>query len=126
LAAALPWAISDPERLEHQFAIHRARPTSAVVGGDRMLSLIAFSNGGTIVANLIVRDIDESLVRALKQRAARHGRSAEAEHREILASVLGGPRKRHLAEVLAAVPSVGRDEDFARIEDAAEAQRVPG
>ena len=38
-----------------------------------------------IVANLIVRDIDESLVRALKQRAARYGRSAEAEHREILA-----------------------------------------
>ena len=77
------------------------------------------------MANLIVRDIDESLVRALKQRAARHGRSAEAEHREILANVLRRPRKRHLAEVLAAVPNAGRDEDFARIEDATEAQRVP-
>jgi plasmid stability protein len=90
-----------------------------------VLSLIAFNRGG-IVANLIVRDIDESLVRALKQRAARHGRSAEAEHREILASVLRRPRKRHLAEVLAGIPNVGRDEDFARVEDAAEAQRVPG
>jgi plasmid stability protein len=78
------------------------------------------------VANLIVRDIDESLVRALKQRAARHGRSAEAEHREILASVLYGPRKRRLAEVLAAIPNVGRDEDFERVEDAAEARRVSG
>ena len=78
------------------------------------------------MANLIVRDIDESLVRALKQRAARHGRSAEAEHREILASVLRRPRKRHLAEVLAAVPRVGLDEDFARVEDAGEAERVPG
>jgi plasmid stability protein len=78
------------------------------------------------VANLIVRDIDESLVRALKQRAARHGRSAEAEHREILAGVLRRPRKRHLAEVLAAVPNVGRDDDFARTEDAVEAKRVPG
>jgi plasmid stability protein len=78
------------------------------------------------VASLIVRDIDDSLVRALKQRAARHGRSAEAEHREILSSVLRRPRKRHLAEVLAAVPNVGRAEDLARIEDAAEAQRVPG
>jgi len=78
------------------------------------------------VASLIVRDIDESLVRALKQRAAKHGRSAEAEHREILASVLRRPRKRHLAEVLASVPNVGRDEDFGRTEDAAEAQRVPG
>ncbi len=77
------------------------------------------------MANLIVRDIDESLVRALKQRAAKHGRSAEAEHREILASVLRHPRKRSLATVLAAIPNVGRDEDFARVEDAAEAIRVP-
>ena len=78
------------------------------------------------MANLIVRDIDESLVSALKRRAARHGRSAEAEHREILATALRHPRKRPLAEVLSAIPNVGRDEDFARIEDAAEAERVPG
>lgn len=78
------------------------------------------------MANLIVRAIDASLVQALKQRAAKHGRSAEAEHREILASVLCRPRKRHLAEVLAAVPKVGRDEDFSRVEDATEARRVPG
>jgi len=77
------------------------------------------------MANLIVRDIDSSLVLALKQRAAKHGRSAEAEHREILASALRGARKRHLADVLAGIPSVGRDEDFARVEDGAEAQRVP-
>ena len=78
------------------------------------------------MANLIVRDIDESLVRALKQRAARSGRSAEAEQREILASVLRRPRKRQLAQALAAIPNVGRDEDFARVEDAGEADRVPG
>jgi plasmid stability protein len=78
------------------------------------------------MANLIVREIDESLVRALKQRAAKHGRSAEAEHREILATALRRPRKRDLAEVLAAVPNVGRDGDFRRIEDAIEAERVPG
>jgi plasmid stability protein len=77
------------------------------------------------VANLIVRGIDEALVQALKHRAARHGRSAEAEHREILASVLRRPRRRRLADALAAIPAVGKDEDFARIEDAAEAQRVP-
>jgi len=78
------------------------------------------------MANLIVRGIDEALVQALKQRAAKHGRSAEGEHREILASALLRPRKRHLAEVLAAIPDVGKDKDFERIEDAAEAQRVPG
>lgn len=38
--------------------------------------------------NLHVRNVDDSLVRKLKQRAARHGRSAEAEHREILRQVL--------------------------------------
>ena len=78
------------------------------------------------MATLIVRGIDEALVQALKQRAAKHGRSAEGEHREILASALRRPRKRRLAEVLAAIPDVGKDEDFERIEDAAEAQRVPG
>jgi len=78
------------------------------------------------MANLIVRGVDEALVQALKQRAAKHGRSAEGEHREILASVLRRPRKRRLAEVLAAIPDVGKDKDFERIEDAAEAQRVPG
>ena len=78
------------------------------------------------MANLIVRDIEESLVRALKQRAARHARSAEAEHREILATALRQPRKRQLAQVLAAIPNVGQDDDFARAEDVSEAQRVPG
>ncbi len=78
------------------------------------------------MANLIVRDIDESLVRALKQRAAKHGHSAEAEHREILATALRRPRKRHLADVLAAVPNVGRDDDFTRSEDTIEAERVSG
>lgn len=77
------------------------------------------------MATLLVRDVDDALVLALKQRAARRGRSAEAEHREILSSVLRRPRKRNLADVLAAVPNVGRDEDFARVEDAFEARRVP-
>ena len=38
---------------------------------------------------LIVRNLDKELVRRLKLRAARHGRSAEAEHRAILEQVLG-------------------------------------
>ena len=40
------------------------------------------------MAQLTVRNINEHLVRALKQRAASHGRSAEAEHREILRAAL--------------------------------------
>jgi antitoxin FitA len=37
---------------------------------------------------LTVRNVSADLVRALKQRAAAHGRSAEAEHREILREAL--------------------------------------
>jgi plasmid stability protein len=66
------------------------------------------------MANLIVRGIDESLVRALKERAGAHGVSAEAEHRQILEAALSRPTKRSLAEVLLAIPNVGQDADFER------------
>ncbi len=41
-----------------------------------------------MAGNLHVRNLDDELVARLKRRAARHGRSAEAEHREILRQVL--------------------------------------
>lgn len=69
------------------------------------------------MADLLVRGVDASIVRALKERAVAHGRSAEAEHRAILAAALARPRRRSFEEVLAAMPDVGRDEDFARIDD---------
>jgi antitoxin FitA len=40
------------------------------------------------VATLLVRRLDEDLVRRLKVRASAHGRSAEAEHRAILEAAL--------------------------------------
>jgi len=76
------------------------------------------------VANLIVRNLDQRIVDALKQRAARHGRSAEAEHRALLESVLMRSRRKTFAEVLAEMPNVGRDEDFERVEDEGRAPRV--
>lgn len=69
------------------------------------------------MANLLVRDLDPKVVSALKRRAAKHGRSAEAEHREILRQALLGPSRKSFAEALAAIPNVGRDEDFERIDD---------
>ncbi len=39
--------------------------------------------------NLHVRNLEDDLIARLKRRAVRHGRSAEAEHREILRQVLG-------------------------------------
>ncbi len=78
------------------------------------------------MANLLVRGVDETLVRALKERAGAMGHSAEAEHRAILAQVLTGPRQRSFAEVLAAMPDVGLDADFERINPPHPAAEAPG
>lgn len=40
------------------------------------------------MASLHVRNLDDEIVKRLKRRAARNGRSAEAEHREILRRAL--------------------------------------
>lgn len=69
------------------------------------------------MANLVVRNLDDALVQSLKERAASHGRSAEAEHREILAKALRKPRRKSFAEVLMAMPNVGDDVDFVRVDD---------
>jgi antitoxin FitA len=66
------------------------------------------------VAQLMVRNLAEDLVRALKTRAAKRNHSAEQEHREILKAALKAPRRRSFAEVLASMPNVGDDDDFAR------------
>lgn len=41
-----------------------------------------------MTGSLHVRNLDDELIGRLKQRAARHGRSTEAEHREILRQAL--------------------------------------
>ena len=67
------------------------------------------------MADLLVRGIDQAVVRALKERAEAHGRSVEAEHREILATAFERLRRRGFAEVLASMPNVGTDADFERL-----------
>ena len=69
------------------------------------------------MANLVVRNIDDEVVRALKARAGLEGISAEAEHRKILEAVLLRPRKKSFSEVLLTIPNVGKDSDFQRIQD---------
>jgi plasmid stability protein len=69
------------------------------------------------MANLIVRNVDESLVNALKALAGKRGTSAEAEHRRLLAQALRKPQKKSFAQVLTKIPPVGKDSDFKRIED---------
>ena len=66
---------------------------------------------------LIVHGIDEALVQALKHRAAKHGRSAEAEHRALLEQALLKPRRKTFAQALRSMPNVGLDTDFERVDD---------
>ena len=74
--------------------------------------------------DLLVRGVDDEIVRALKKRAGAHGRSAEAEHRAILAAALARPRRRTFAEVLASMPDVGLDADFERVDTAGRSPHV--
>ena len=67
------------------------------------------------MANLVVRNLDERIVMALKKSAARHNRSAEAEHRAILEKALLKTKRKTFTEVLAAMPNVGQDTDFERV-----------
>jgi len=77
-----------------------------------MLSLLS------LMAQLLVRDIEGEVVRELKVRAARHGRSAEEEHRHILREALRPEVPgQSLKELLLAMPDVGVDGDFERPED---------
>lgn len=69
------------------------------------------------MANLMVRNVDDAVVKALKARAGMDGLSAEAEHRKILEEVLLKPKKKSLVDVLVVIPDVGRDEDFTRIQE---------
>ena len=67
------------------------------------------------VAQLVVRKLEEDVVAALRERAARRRRSMEAEHREILRAALRpGRGTRSLKELLLRMPAVGEDSDFAR------------
>ena len=55
---------------------------------------------------VIVRNLPEAVHRALKARAARNGRSTEAELRDIIVSTVSPPNRVGLGSALAAI---GRD-----------------
>jgi antitoxin FitA len=71
-----------------------------------------------LMNQLVVRNLEEEVVRELKLRAARHGHSAEAEHREILRKALLPTKgEKSLKELLLAMPPEGDDSDFERVQD---------
>lgn len=70
------------------------------------------------MAVLAVRNVPEDVHRALRVRAAQHGRSAEAEVREILAVAFKPENRVLVGDALAAIgrKSGLTDEDFAILE----------
>lgn len=70
------------------------------------------------MAVLTVRNVPDDVHRALRVRAARHGRSTEAEVREILAAVVKPEKRVRVGDALAAIGrNIGlTNEDFAVFE----------
>jgi plasmid stability protein len=102
------------------------KPEDDRICSDHALAIGDIDVVGTGMARLIVRNLDDGLVARLKIRAAEHGRSAEAEHREILRTALAAQPRRSFRELAAKVRSMtagrnhtpaelllreGRDED---------------
>jgi len=54
-----------------------------------------------MAGNLHVRNLEDDLIARLKRRAARHGRSAEAEHREILRQALANEEEASFEKLAA-------------------------
>ena len=82
-------------------------------GGEGLDRSNAISDSIGGMKQLIVRNVGDEVVRALKRRAASHGRSAEAEHRAILTEALRPDAERaSFKRFLGSIPDVGIDADF--------------
>lgn len=76
----------------------------------KMLSLIS-----TFVAQLLVRDLEDAVVQALRQKAAEEGTSVEEAHRRILRlALLSKKPKKGFKEFLLEMPEGGDDRIFDR------------
>ena len=68
---------------------------------------------------LTIRGLDSQVVKDLRILAASHGRSMEAEIREILTeSVTRGHVEQSLKDLLLAMPNLGEDANFERTQSA--------
>jgi plasmid stability protein len=59
--------------------------------GSNSFAIIYASKKVVQVGQLLVRDLDDEIIKRLKRRAAANGRSAEAEHRAILEAAMRLP-----------------------------------
>lgn len=67
------------------------------------------------MAQLIVRNLEEEVVRRLKEQAGKHGHSAEEEHRQILRAALVVHSSKDFKTMLSEFPDVIDDTDLERI-----------
>ena len=78
-----------------------------------MMSLTALINGD-LVAVITVRNLPDDVHRALRVQAAQHGRSTEAEVREILSNAVLPESRLRLGDALAALGrEIGLSDDEA-------------
>lgn len=61
-----------------------------------------------MAGSLHVRKLEDELIARLKRRAARHGRSTEAEHREILRQVLANEEEPSFEKMAAELRKLTR------------------
>lgn len=69
------------------------------------------------MAQLLVRNLEDELVRHLKKRAGEHGVSVEEEYRRILREALRGDameKRKSFWQVLSEMPDVGAEALFER------------
>lgn len=77
-------------------------------------------------SQLLVRNLDDEIVEALRKRAAKHGRSVEEEHRRILKRALVPKRpKRSLLEALESMPDLAEDDAAFEVERKVESRPDP-
>ena len=68
-------------------------------------------------ADLHVRNVDDDIIIRLKRRAARHGRSVEAEHREILRQALCAEVEPAFEEIAARLRQMTKGRNHTLAED---------
>ena len=106
-------------------SLNKAALIQRLRGGEAPVAAKAPAKAEAIPSGLAAIEARLDRMEALLQRIAErvgvsdagteaHGRSAEAEHRAILAAALMSPSRRNLAELLSSMPEVGLDADFER------------
>ena len=76
-----------------------------------------------MATSLHVRNLDDELVARLKRRAARHGRSTEAEHREILRQALSVEPETSFDDLAAQLRKLSAEREQTPSEDLLRAAR---